>query len=93
MTKKEFVQNVAQKSGLTSRDAGKAVDAFMQTLTDALQRGETISLGGFGKFSGSGETAQSGVRPKTGGAMTSQIVSKKVFAGGSQLGNLVKRSR
>ena len=37
MTKQEFVDQVAQKSGLARRDAAKAVDAFIDSITDALK--------------------------------------------------------
>ena len=36
MTKQEFINRVAQKSGLSARDAGKAVDAFMESVTETL---------------------------------------------------------
>ena len=58
MTKQEFVDQVATKSGLSRRDAGKAVDAFLDSVTDALKQGESISFTGFGKFS----TAQRAAR-------------------------------
>ena len=38
MTKQEFVAEVARRSQLTTRDAGKAVDAFLETITDTLKR-------------------------------------------------------
>ena len=51
MTKQEFVAKVQQKSGLSSRDAGKAVDAFIESVTDALKSGDSVTFTGFGKFS------------------------------------------
>ena len=51
VTKQEFVDRVADKSGLSKRDAAEAVDAFLQTITDVLRgRGEVVFTG-FGKFS------------------------------------------
>ena len=43
MTKQEFIQKVGQKSGLSARDAGKAVDAFMETVTETLKAGDTVT--------------------------------------------------
>ncbi len=64
MTKQEFVAKVASKSGLTTRDAGKAVDAFLESITDALNRGEAVSFTGFGKFSTQQRAARTGVNPQ-----------------------------
>ena len=64
MTKQEFVDRVAQKAGLQRRDAGKAVDAFLETITDALTQGEEISFTGFGKFSTQNRAERQGVNPR-----------------------------
>ena len=51
MTKQEFIAAVAQRSGLASRDAQKAVDAFLDTISDTLRSGGEVNFTGFGKFS------------------------------------------
>ncbi|MDX6516897.1 MAG: DNA-binding protein HU-beta, partial [Gaiellaceae bacterium] len=51
MTKQEFVDKVAAKSGLTRRDAGKAVEAVLDSITEALKSRQDVSFTGFGKFS------------------------------------------
>jgi Rieske Fe-S protein len=43
VTKQEFVDQVASKSGLNRRDAAKAVDAFIDSITDALKDGQEQS--------------------------------------------------
>ena len=50
MTKQEFVDAVAGKTGLSKRDAGAAVDAFLDTVEEALKAGDTVTFTGFGKF-------------------------------------------
>jgi len=55
---------VADKSGLSPRDAGKAVDAFLDSVTEALKTGESVSFTGFGKFSTSQRAAREGVNPR-----------------------------
>ena len=50
MTKQEFVAEVANRSQLTARDAGKAVDAVLETITDTLKSGGEVAFTGFGKF-------------------------------------------
>jgi DNA-binding protein HU-beta len=64
VTKQEFVERVASKSGLSRRDAGKAVDAFLDSVTDALKSGESVSFTGFGKFSTAHRAARQGVNPR-----------------------------
>ena len=64
MTKQDFVKQVADKSGLSPRDAGKAVDAFLDSITETLKSGESVSFTGFGKFSTSQRKAREGVNPR-----------------------------
>ena len=62
MTKQEFVDAVASRANLSRRDAGAAVDAVLDTVTDALKKRDTITFTGFGKFSTS-ERAARGRQP------------------------------
>ena len=67
MTKQEFVDAVASKSGLGKGEAAKAVDAVLDTITEALRRRDTVSFTGFGKFSTSDRKARMGVNPRNPG--------------------------
>ena len=64
MTKQEFVDAVAQKSGLSRREAGQAVDAVLDSITDALKRGDSVNFTGFGKFGTSHRKERMGVNPR-----------------------------
>jgi DNA-binding protein HU-beta len=64
MTKQEFVNAVAQRSGLGRREAAAAVDAVLDTITDALARRDSINFTGFGKFGTSERKARMGVNPR-----------------------------
>ena len=64
MTKQEFVDRVASKSGLARRDAAEAVDAVLDSITDALKNGEEVAFTGFGKFSTAQRAARTGVNPR-----------------------------
>ena len=90
MTKQEFVTAVASRSGLSSRDAQKAVDAFLDTITDTLRSGGDVNFTGFGKFSAADRAARQGVNPRTGERV--QIAATRVpkFSSGSQLKAAVK---
>ena len=67
MTKQEFVDAVAQRSGLSRREAGQAVDAVLDTITDALKKRDSINFTGFGKFATSERKARMGVNPRNPG--------------------------
>jgi len=62
VTRQEFVDRVAAKSGLSRRDASKAVDAFLDSVTEALKRGDSVAFTGFGKFSTAQRASRMGLR-------------------------------
>ncbi len=90
MTKQEFVDQVADRAGLSKKDAGEAVDAFLGTVEDALKRGSDVSFSGFGKFSVSQRSAREGRNPATGERI--QIAASRVprFTAGAGLKKAVK---
>ena len=90
MTKQEFIQRVSAKSGLNARDAGKAVDAFLEAVTDALKSGDSINFTGFGKFSAAARAARQGVNPRTGERVQIAATTVPKFSAGSQLKAAVK---
>ena len=85
MTKQEFIQKVASKSGLSTRDAGKAVEAFMDSVTETLKAGDSVNFTGFGKFSASDRAARQGVNPRTGERVQIPATTVPKFSAGSQL--------
>jgi DNA-binding protein HU-beta len=91
VTKQEFVDRIADKAQLSKRDAGKAVDAFLEAITETLRGGGDVSFTGFGKFSTSNRAARQGVNPRTGERV--QIAASRVpkFSAGSQLKQAVKQ--
>ena len=64
MTKQDFVDAVATKTGLSRRDAGTAVDAVIDCITDALRGGDAVTFTGFGKFHTTRRAAREGVNPR-----------------------------
>ena len=90
MTKQEFISQVRERAELSSADAGRAVDAVLETIEDTLKRGGEVSFTGFGKFSVSHRSARQGVNPQTGERI--QIAASKVprFTAGSKLKQQVK---
>jgi DNA-binding protein HU-beta len=92
VTKSEFVDQVADRSGLGKGDADKAVNAVLDTIEEVLTRGGEINFTGFGKFSVADRGARQGVNPQTGEKI--QIAASKVprFSAGSALKKSVKSS-
>ena len=90
MTKQEFVDQVADRAGLSKKDAAEAVDAFLGTVEDALKRGSDVTFSGFGKFSVSQRSARVGRNPATGEKI--QIAASRVprFTAGAGLKKAVK---
>ena len=85
MTKTEFIDEVAERAGLSKKDAAAAVDAVLQTVEGALKRGSDVTFSGFGKFSVSARSAREGRNPATGEKI--QIAASNVpkFSAGAAL--------
>ena len=66
MTKKCLVAHVADKAGLTKKQAAAAVDSILDGIVGSLKKGDKVSLVGFGTFSVKNRAARVGVDPKTG---------------------------
>ena len=90
MTKSEFVDQVADRAGLSKKDAATAVDAMLDTIESTLRRGSEVTFSGFGKFSVSHRSAREGRNPATG--ETIHIAASKVpkFTAGASLKKAVK---
>jgi DNA-binding protein HU-beta len=90
VTKSEFVDQVASRSGLSRKDAATAVDAALETIQETLQRGSDVTFTGFGKFSVAERSARQGVNPATGEKI--QIAASKApkFTAGAGLKSAVK---
>jgi DNA-binding protein HU-beta len=90
VTKSEFVDQVADRAGLSKKDASDAVDAFIDTVESALRRGSEVSFSGFGKFSISNRSAREGRNPATGERI--HIAASRVpkFTAGAGLKKAVK---
>ena len=86
MTKAEFTDRVAAKSGLSKRDATKAVDAFLDSITETLRSGGEINFTGFGKFSTQHRKERQGVNPRNPSEkVTIPAATVPKFSAGSQL--------
>ena len=85
MTKAEFIDQVADRAGLSKKDASEAVDAVLETIEDALKRGSDVVFSGFGKFSVSRRAAREGRNPATGEKIHIQASNVPKFSAGASL--------
>lgn len=91
MNKGELIDAIAAHSKLTKADAGRALEATIETLEKQLKKGDRIALVGFGSFSISKRAARIGRNPQTGKEI--KIAAKKVvkFKAGSELAKKVNK--
>ena len=81
MNKSELVNALAAKTGLSKKDAEKAVVGFVDVVTDALKADDKVQLVGFGTFESKQRPARAARNPQTGAQITiaaSKAVSFKV---------------
>ena len=90
MTKSEFVDQVADRAGLSKKDAANAVDAVLDTVESTLSRGGEITFSGFGKFSVSQRSAREGRNPATGERIHIAASTVPKFTAGAALKKAVK---
>ena len=78
MNKTELIAAVAEASGISKKDAEKAVSATVDTIVDAIAKGDKVQLVGFCTFEQRQRNARTGVDPRTGNKI--EIAASKVPA-------------
>ena len=66
MNKTELIAAVAEKAGLSKKDADKALAAVIDSIAEELKAGKKVALVGFGTFEVKTRAARNGINPKTG---------------------------
>ncbi|KUK67509.1 MAG: DNA-binding protein HU [candidate division WS6 bacterium 36_33] len=89
MLKKDLVDKIAE-TGLTKKQAGEALDAILDAITEALERGDHVLLTGFGKFEVRTRAARTGINPKTLEKIKLPETKVPAFKPGKGLKNAVK---
>jgi len=64
MTKQDLIAAAASAAGVTKKDAQAVLDAVIDTITSTLQKGDSVTITGFGTFRVSERAARSGVNPR-----------------------------
>lgn len=89
MNKSELIAEVAEKTGLTKKDAEAAVKAVTNTITDAMIQGDKVQLVGFGTFEVRERAARFGRDPRTGESMEIAASKAPAFKAGQGLKDAV----
>ena len=90
MNKTEFINAVAEKSGLSKVDAKKAVEGVVSAVSNALKSGDKVSLVGFGTFEPRKRAARNGRNPQTGKEIKIPAKTVPAFSAGKKFKELVK---
>lgn len=69
MNKSELIDAMAEAADISKSKAGQALDGMVAAITDAMKKGDTVSIIGFGTFSVRERSARTGRNPKTGEAI------------------------
>ena len=90
MNKTELISAMAAESGLSKADSKKALEAFLNTVTQTLKVGNKVSLVGFGTFSVNERVERVGINPSTKASIV--IPAKKVakFKAGMELASVIE---
>lgn len=76
MNKSELVDAIAESADISKAAAGRAIDAVVESVTNALKEGDQVTLIGFGTFSVKDRAARTGRNPQTGAEI--QIAAAKI---------------
>ena len=93
MKKADVIRNVAEQSGISRSDTEIVLNAFFDTVGNALQRGDKVQIVGFGIFGTRQREARIGNNPKTGGTVEITACKVPVFRAGKRLKSIVKEEQ
>jgi DNA-binding protein HU-beta len=85
LNKAELVADVAERSGMSKKDAERAVNAVVEAIESALVKGEKVSLVGFGTFEVRERAARTGRNPRTGATLEISPSRVPAFKAGKAL--------
>ena len=91
MNKTELINEIAVKAGLSKKDAEKALNATLDTVSDALAAGEKVTLVGFGGFETKKREARMGRNPRTKETIQIPASCVPVFKAGKALKDKVSK--
>ena len=91
MTKAELIASVSEKAGMTKKDAEKAISAIIDSITEALAKGEKVQLVGFGTFEVRERAERTGINPQTQQKIKIAATKTPAFKAGTTLKEAVAK--
>ncbi len=91
MNKADLINAMAEQAGLSKADSKKALDGFIDAVTNALAKGDKVSLVGFGSFSVAKRAARTGINPATKKAINIPAKTVAKFKAGAELATAVAK--
>ncbi len=85
MNKQEVIERIAKKADLTKADAARALDAILETITEALKEEGKVAFVGFGTFTAKERAARDGINPLTKAPLHIPAKTVASFKAGSKL--------
>lgn len=90
MNKPEIVAAIAEKTGMKKKDAEAMIDAFVDTVKEALKKGDKVALIGFGTWGTRERAKRNGVNPRTGKKISIPAKTVPYFKVGKELKEAAK---
>jgi DNA-binding protein HU-beta len=90
MNKSELIDAIAESANLTKADAGRALDGFINAVTGALSKGDSVALVGFGTYSVKDRAERKGRNPQTGEDIIIKAAKIPSFKAGKSLKDAVQ---
>ncbi len=91
MNKTELIDAMAKETGLSKKDAGKALEAITGAVSTALKKKDKVQLVGFGTFETTKRAARTGKNPQTGAAIKIPAATVPKFKAGKALKDAVNK--
>ncbi len=91
MNRLELVSAIADKASLNRADAEKALAAFVEVVTTALQKGDKVAIVGFGSFEANERAAREGINPATREKISIPASRQPKFKAGKQFKEAVQK--
>tara|TARA_R110002049_G_scaffold20029_1_gene74245 strand:- start:341 stop:613 length:273 start_codon:yes stop_codon:yes gene_type:complete len=85
VNKTELIDFIADEADLSKASAGRALDALIDGVTQALKKGDTVTVVGFGTFAVGERAARSGRNPQTGATIDIKAAKVPKFRPGKAL--------
>ncbi len=90
MTKDDLISKVAEEAQVTKKEASRAISIIIDSITEALKKGEKVSFVGFGTFAVAERKARKGVNPQTKKEINIPERKVPIFRAGKKLRDFIK---